>query len=170
MNIEENSKLHPPWKFQLSTEWKISRKIYEMLEKFTLILILGTFLVFGSSVLSDNVKKKDDEELVKVVPEALSVLIKNDSFATSTSYSSEQQQEDISGNISNDAFDGNLTNTQSKLEQKNVTKTNLNQTFPTISSALKSPSKNTSLTSLVKETRSSGSSSYIRDFMGKLNA
>lgn len=160
MNIEENSKSHPLWKFQLLTEWKFSRKLSEMIEKFTLILILGSFLILGGSVLSDNVKKKDDTEIVKVVPEAFAEAIKNDSLATSLSYTSDDQ-EDISGNVLNDAFDGNLT----KIEHNNVTKTNANQTIQSTTSELKS-SKNTSITSLVKETRSSGSSSYIRDFMG----
>lgn len=162
MNIEENSKSHPPWKFRLSTEWNFSKKFGEMIEKLTLVLVLGSFLILGGSVLSDNVKKKPDEEFVKV-PEAFAVVITNESLAASSSYS--EQEEDISGNILNDAFDGNFT---AKIDQRNETKTNANLTLPTttVSPTAVFKPKNTSITSLVKETRSSGSSSYIRDYMG----
>lgn len=177
MNIEENfASRQPKWKFRLSTEPNFTKKVCEMIEKFSIILLLSFTVILGSSVLSENVKKKNLKEEIVRVPQASFQVIKFDSLTTPSSLTTAAI---ISGKISrNDTISTNSTETSSASSSgseelaalKNETKTIANQTFPLLKvskthnqvTAKKVPAT----ASLVKETRSSGSYTDIRDFMG----
>lgn len=188
MNIEENLvSRQPKWKFRLSIKPNLSKKFCEMIEKFAIFMLLCFTVILGSSVLSENVKKKSlREEIVKVPqvsslkairnsdgPTTLSPVTtapiisakfsRNDTISTtnSTESSSDSGDEEESSALENE--------TTTKTPPANQTEFPLSKLSPSLllTSNRATTKKVAATTSLVKETRSSGSYTDLHEFMGK---
>lgn len=184
MNIEENiASRQPKWKFRLST--KFSVKFCEMIEKSALFLLLCFTVILVSSVLSDNVKKKSLHHEIAKGPHVspLKATRKSDSPVTlspvtaATIISGKFSRNDtISTTNSTETSTSDSDGEDESAALENETKTVANQTtFPLLVTKVGPPvavsattaKKVPATTSLVKETRSSGSYTDLRDFMGK---
>lgn len=186
MNIEENiASRQPKWKFRLSTKFS-SVKFCEMIEKSALFLLLCFTVILVGSVLSDNVKKKSLHHEIAKGPQVspLKATRKSDSPVTlspvtaATIISGKFSRNDtisMTNSTETSTSDSDGEDEPSSAALDNETKTVANQTTfplfkmsPPVAISATTAKKVPATTSLVKETRSSGSYTDLRDFMGKL--